>query len=51
MARITVVLNDNLHEMLRKIQAKKISTATQNVSFSSVMNEAIAKGLGVEIDS
>jgi len=43
--RITIMLDDDLHTKLRKIQADKLKTATGNVSFSQVLNEALKKGL------
>ena len=41
--RVTIVLDDDLYEKLRKIQAKKIQDTTSAVSFSSVINESLKK--------
>lgn len=41
--RVTIVLDDNVYEKLRKLQAKKIQESAASVSFSSVINDQLAK--------
>lgn len=41
--RITVMLDDDLHDKLRKMQAKKMQGTGKAVSFSKVINEIISK--------
>jgi hypothetical protein len=43
--RITIVLDDDIGRKLRLLQAKAIQNSTSSVSFSSIMNEILAKGL------
>jgi len=43
--RVTIMLDDDLHTKLRKIQADKLKNATGSVSFSQVLNETLKKGL------
>lgn len=43
--RVTIVLDDDIHDKLRKLQAKKIQETGGSVSFSRVINESIAKNL------
>lgn len=39
--RITIVLDDDILEKLRKIQADKIKKSSKSVSFSSVINDKL----------
>lgn len=41
--RITVMIDDDLHDKLRKLQAKMIQESGKSVSFSRVINEKLAK--------
>ena len=41
--RVTVVLDDDVYEKLRKLQAKKIQESAKSVSFSSVINDSLIK--------
>lgn len=41
--RVTIVIDDDIYEKLRKIQAKKIQNTASAVSFSSVINESLKK--------
>jgi hypothetical protein len=43
--RITIVLDDDLVKKLREKQAKLIKETTKSVSFSSVVNETLRKGI------
>ena len=43
--RITVVIDDNNHKKLRKIQSKLITESPKSVSFSRVLNLVIDQGL------
>jgi len=43
--RISIMLDDDLVEKLRLIQAKKIKKSKGTVSFSQVLNEAVRKGI------
>ena len=43
--RVTIVIDDNLDKKLRLIQAKKIKTSENSVSYSKVINEVIRKGI------
>jgi len=43
--RITIVLDDNIIKKLREKQAKLIKESTKSVSFSSVVNETLRKGI------
>jgi len=43
--RITVMLDDYNFKKLRLLQSKKIRESTNSVSFSSVINEVLEKGL------
>lgn len=43
--RITVMLEDSHVEKLRTIQAKDIKKTNKSISFSKVLNAAVAKGL------
>ena len=43
--RVTIVLDDEIVKKLRIIQAKKIKTFTNYVSFSSVINQQLRKAL------
>jgi hypothetical protein len=43
--RITIVLDDDLVKKLREKQAKLIKETTKSVSFSSVINETLRKGI------
>jgi len=43
--RITIVIGDGLQKKLREIQAKKIKESGDSVSFSSVLNEILRKGI------
>ena len=41
--RITIMLDDDVAEKLRMIQAKMIQTTSGSVSFSKVINETLKK--------
>lgn len=41
--RITIMLDDDVAEKLRTIQAKMIQTTSGSVSFSKVINETLKK--------
>ncbi len=41
--RVTIVLDDDVYEKLRKLQAKKIHDSAKSVSFSSVINDQLTK--------
>ena len=43
--RVTIVLDDDLVKKLREKQAKLIKESTKSVSFSSVVNETLRKGI------
>jgi predicted transcriptional regulator len=43
--RITIMLDDDLVKKLYEMQAKQIKESTKSVSFSSVLNEIVRKGL------
>ena len=43
--RITMMIDDDLVTKLRLIQSKLIATSPSSVSFSSVVNQTIRKGL------
>jgi len=43
--RITILLDDDLAQKLRLLQAKKIKKSKKAVSFSRVLNEAVRKGI------
>ena len=43
--RVTIVLDDDLVKKLREKQSNQIKKSVKSVSFSSVMNEYIRKGL------
>ena len=43
--RITMMLDDDLITKLRLIQSKQIATSPNSVSFSSVVNQTLRKGL------
>jgi len=43
--RITIVLDDNIIKKLREKQAKLIKESTKSVSFTSVVNETLRKGI------
>jgi len=43
--RVTIMLDDDLDKKLRLIQAKKIKTSENSVSYSKVINEVIRKGI------
>lgn len=43
--RVTIVLQDDLVKKLREKQSKLIKESTKSVSFSSVVNEYVRKGL------
>ena len=43
--RITMMLDDDLITKLRLIQSKQIATSQSSVSFSSVVNQTLRKGL------
>ena len=48
--RVTVMLNSNLAQALRQIQAKRLLKAGKSVSFSSVLNAQLKKSLTVKAD-
>lgn len=41
--RVTIVLDDDIHDKLRKLQAKMIQETGGSVSFSKVINQKLAK--------
>ena len=41
--RVTIVLDDDVYEKLRKLQAKEIQESSKSVSFSSVINDQLIK--------
>jgi len=43
--RITFMLDDDVGQKLRAIQAKMIHTESGSVSFSKVINETLRKGI------
>ena len=43
--RITVMLDDEVIQKLRKLQAKQIQDSTSSVSLSKVINDALKKNL------
>lgn len=43
--RLTITLNKEIAQKLRKIQAKMIENSSTTVSFSRVCNETLEKGL------
>ena len=43
--RITIMLDKETHRKIRLIQASKIRKSNKSISFSSVMNEILRKGL------
>ena len=47
--KVTVVLDEQIITALRKKQCGKILRTNNAVSFSSVLNEALAKQFGLEL--
>ena len=45
MARITIMLDDELDKALRLLQSKQIVQEQKSVSFSRTLNDIIRKGL------
>ncbi len=43
--RVTVMIDDDIHDKLRKIQAKKIMQTRNAISFSNIVNEVLTKQL------
>ena len=43
--RITVMIDDDLEEKLRQLQAKQIAKTMKSVSFSGTLNDVIRKGI------
>jgi predicted transcriptional regulator len=43
--RVTIMLDDDLVKKLYEIQAKQVRQSTKSVSFSSVLNQVLRKGL------
>jgi len=43
--RISIMLDDELHNKLRVIQAKQLKKSVKTVSFSSVINQLLRKGI------
>ena len=43
--RVTIMLDDDLDKKLRQIQSKRIHESLSSVSFSTVLNEELRKGL------
>ena len=43
--RISIMLDDELHNKLRVIQAKQLKRSVKSVSFSSVINQLLRKGI------
>lgn len=41
--RVTIIIDYDIYEKLRKIQAKKIKDTSRAVSFSKVINESLKK--------
>lgn len=44
--RVTIMLNGDIAEKLRDIQAKQIKETQSSVSFSRIVNDTLEKGLG-----
>lgn len=45
--RISIVIDEELEKRLRIIQAKQIQKKLENVTFSDIVNQFLAKGLNV----
>ncbi len=43
--RVTIMIDDDLVKKLHEIQAKQIKESKASVSFSSVVNKSLRKGL------
>ena len=43
--RVTIMIDDDIEQKLRGIQAKKIVTESGSVSFSGVLNDTLRKAL------
>ena len=43
--RVTVMLSSSNDKLLHELQSKQIKTRNETVSFSNVLNQAVAKGL------
>ena len=43
--RISIVIDEELHEKLRNLQAKQIKEKKEAISFSQVLNESIRQGI------
>lgn len=43
--RVTIVLDDNIDKKVRQLQAKEILKSTSSVSYSSIINNILRKGL------
>lgn len=43
--RVTIMLDSDIAKKLRALQAKKIKDSASSISFSSIINEVLDKGL------
>ncbi len=43
--RITIMLDDNVSKKLRVLQAKRLKGSSKSISFSTVLNDTLRKGL------
>lgn len=43
--RITIMIDDDMHNKLRRIQADMLKATNRSISFSHVINEILKKGL------
>lgn len=48
--RVTIMLDMKIQTKLRAIQAARIKGTSKSVSFSAVLNEALAERLGVKLE-
>ncbi len=46
--RVTIVIDDDIHDKLRKLQAKMIQNSNKSVSFSRIINEQASKTIWKE---
>jgi len=50
LVRLTIMLDDRLMKKLRGRQAKEIKKSNKSVSLSKIMNQTLAKQLGVKLN-
>lgn len=43
--RVTIMIDSDIAKKLRTLQAKKIKDSASSISFSSIVNEVLEKGL------